>query len=95
MDAVGCHTRLSVLISMSVFNVFHIPRNGCTQICIECITPNCTPTPDCEHASGDRYLTQLSGLLNALFALSSEKDTPGSFYIESGLCRKAVSSPHA
>ena len=30
MDAVGCHTCFSVLISMSVFNIFHNPSTGCT-----------------------------------------------------------------
>ena len=40
-------------------------------------------------------MTELSGQLNALFALSSEKDTPCSFHMESGLWRRAVSSPLA
>ena len=145
MDAVGCHTCFSVLISVSVFNVFHIPSNGCTQILywvhyigcswvhyigcslvhyigrswvhyIGCITlgalhwvqlgalhwvqlgalhPFAPPTPGYDPASEDRFLTQLSGQLNALFALSPEKDTPGSFYIEIELWRRAVSSPRA
>ena len=42
------------------------------------------PHPSYEPSSGDRYFTQLSGQLYALSALPSEKDTPGSYCIESG-----------
>ena len=40
-----------------------------------------------------RSLTQLCGQLNALSALPSKEDTPGSFCIENGQWRRAVSSP--
>jgi hypothetical protein len=83
---------------MSVFNIFHIPSNVRTQIFywvqLDALHPTAPPTTGYDPASADRFLTQqLRGQLNALLALLSEKDTPGSFYIEIGLWRRAVFHP--
>jgi hypothetical protein len=97
VTAVVCDTCFSVLISMSVFHVFHIPSKVCTRFAMgEWVHYSHLQWVHYIHLHGHprlRSLIQLSGQLNALSALPSEKDTPGSVCIESGLWRRAVSSP--
>jgi len=42
VDAVGCRTFFSGIISMSVLDILGIP-SGENHICSGCSTPNCTP----------------------------------------------------
>ena len=51
VDAVGCDTFYSELISMFVFGILQIPSR-CIRICSGCIAPTCTPLakgPDFTH----------------------------------------------